>query len=144
MCLEAGFELVADPARPNAHRVHCETQPSSELAASLDLGALLAPVVLENELPIMRRELLQATFETVELSPPDRVVWVGRPCGLRRQNSRTFVERDIAALGSADVLQKHELRDDVAITGRRSVRDRALFLQPAGHPVQRFVSQLIR
>src|SRR5258707_6152379 len=131
MCLEAGFELVADPARPNAHRVHCETQPSSQLAASLDLGALLAPVVLENELPIARRELLQATFETVELSLPDCVVWGGRPCSLRRQNSRTFVERDTAALGSADVLHEHERRHDVALTGRPTVRDRALLLQTA-------------
>src|SRR5262245_15044625 len=41
------------------------------------------------------------------------------------------------------VLEEHELGDDVAVADRRRVYDRALFRKAAGDTIQRFVGKLI-
>ena len=48
------------------------------------------------------------------------------------------------ALFAPDVLEQHELGDDVAVARRRLGGDRAVFLQRFAYAVERFVSQLVR
>src|SRR5207249_11885387 len=90
-----------------------------------------------------RRDLLEALLETVEQFLPGGGVGLGRPRGQRRRIGSPCVEPGRGAPSLPDGFQEDEACGDVAITGGWSLRNRPLFLQPPGDPVESLVGQLV-
>ena len=135
----ARFEPITNPARPDGERVRGQSEPQRQLPAILDLGALLAPIVFKDQVPFILSQRLQASFETVErffssLFDSIKVIAVGA------------IQIDHAVLlyfGPAEILEEHELRDDVTVVSGRRVNDGALFVETAGNAIQRFVGEFV-
>jgi hypothetical protein len=113
-----------------------------EAAPLLDLDALLAAIVVENQLPILRRQRAQAAIETLEEPLTSRGL-VRRAGTIGRAVERVCA-RHLVLLGPAQIFQEDELRDDVAVAGGRRIDDLPRFLEAAGDAVQRLVREIVR
>lgn len=141
----ATLERAANPARPNRQRVRCQTEPYRKLAASGGGALGSAGIVVEDQLPIARRQCAEATVEAREARfQPRRIIRHRRVSG--RIRSARFDGNFQRALvpGAADMFQEHELRDDIAVSPRGTFRESSLLFEPARDAVQRFVRKIIR
>src|SRR5262249_9328132 len=66
--MNASFQPSANAAGADGERVLSAAQPHGQLAAMVDSGTLVAAIVFQNQLPIRRRELIEASIETGEQS----------------------------------------------------------------------------
>src|SRR5512138_2815057 len=87
--MEALFERVADPARPNAQRIQGQAEPRRQSAATSDPLLIVAGIVFENELTIVGAQVLQAPVQVFEQRLVCRAVWSLGRRGLGRGIGRT-------------------------------------------------------
>src|SRR5437763_17005311 len=107
--LDARFEPVADPARPNRDGIWRQLQPRRQRAATRDSIAVVAGIIVENERAIGPAQLLQAALEIVMARLLRGVIHTGETRQRRRIGDRPrLVEARVAAIGGAHVLEKDE------------------------------------
>jgi hypothetical protein len=111
------------------------------MTTTLDSGSLPGAIVIENQRSIIALERAQAAIQTCEQTFIVRgIAGVGH--GIARPLANIHIP-NTAHLGITQVLEQNEFRSDVAVAGRRGVRDAPFLFEPPGHTVQRFVGKIV-
>src|SRR6185295_2703645 len=140
---DACLEARSEPPGADRESIHADPQAAGEFPPAVDSLSLRVAVVLDDQGPVLRFELVQTVGEALEGSLSTivclravrrRIVLGCRP---------GFVEWDLALI-AADIFQQHESRDDVTVASRRCDLDTARFLQRPADAVKRFVGKDVR
>jgi hypothetical protein len=143
--VDTGFQRGTNAAGTNRERIGGNAQPCRQFPPSLDFLTLRIPVVLDDQLALLRLQLLQTALEALIplFLTGDVLVRSGSLDGYRRAVwTPLLVERDVPMV-APEVFEQHEARDDVAIASWWRDRDRAGLLECSADSIERFIGQLI-
>jgi hypothetical protein len=111
------------------------------MTTTLDSDPLLGAIVIENQRSIVTLEGAQTAVQTCEQPFIVRGI-AGVGPGIARPLANINIA-NAAHLRITQVLEQYEFRGDVAVAGRRGVRDAPLLFQSPSHTVQRFVGKIV-
>jgi hypothetical protein len=141
--LHAGFQLVPNAAGSNADRVHRQSQFRRYLAPAFYLSPLFACVVFQDQCAVPRIEFLQAAVEAIEkILVMIRLVGGWVRSWIRGYALQQFKVR-VRSLRTPQILEKHELRNDVTISSRWRIPQRIILMETPHHPVESFVREIV-
>src|ERR1700675_3313789 len=100
--LHARFERATDSAGANAKRIHRDAQPVRHVAAAIDLLPPRVAIVLNDQLALIRLQLLQTAIEALEALLPGREAFIRlgerHPAPCRRAGAMRLVKVDMYVL----------------------------------------------
>jgi hypothetical protein len=143
-CADAVFERSSDPPRPNAERIHGDTQPRRQIAPAIDALAPRIAVVADDQVLLFRLQLAKASVEALEapLLNERGIVSIGGRWRCDGISVAHVVEPDVPAF-STQILEQDEPGDHVAVAQWRFCRDSAGLLQRFADPIEGVIGERI-